>query len=808
VTAALLVAATAVLVAGAWHTDQAHATEVTGTFGKTSVGGSSDYFNYERKRVNRYSLPVAATVTKLSIYLAPTETSGQQVLKGIVYSDVSGKPGALLGVSEQLTFTSTSATGWYELRFATPLKLAAGNYWIGVITGPTATVTGFRYDNVSAARDYNANSYSAGASNPFGSATVDNVQISLYASYTTQSSPPANTAPPGITGTARQGQTLTETHGAWTNEPISYSYQWQQCNSLGEGCLPISGATSQTYLPTTADVEHTIRVQETAANAAGSSSPATSAATAVVKPAAPANTALPTISGAAQEGQTLTASSGSWTGEPTSYAYQWQRCNASGGSCAAITGATGQTYTAAPADVGSTLRLAVTASNSAGASSPATSAQTAVVATQSSDPVLAAGGDVACPSGDTENPCKQATTASLIAGQHPSAVAVLGDSQYSSGLLSEYNSTGAYNATWGLFNPIVHPAPGNHEYAASSTASGYFTYFGSAAGNGNYSYELGSWHVVSLNSDCTNSGCQDSIAGTTSSAEVSWLTSDLAAHPNQCILAYWHHPRFSSGWVGNSPGVGSFWTALYAAHADMVLNGHDHMYERFAQQDPTQSATSQGLREFVVGTGGESLFPRGTIQPNMQAVDNSHVGALFLTLHRGSYGWAFRATDGTVLDSGSTSCHSQPATSAAATLSAVSQASLSPATGQLPTVQAAAALAGTASPVEARLRFTARPVSTTLQAAEQRGIPVDVHCSRACDVSIAIRAHVGRLNVTIASYRETERQIPRAWSRVLLRLSHRRVARLGRAPLHLSFAAVDASNEWRTATSTLALVSR
>src|SRR5205823_1300793 len=209
----------------------------------------------------------------------------------------------------------------------------------------------------------------------------DDDQMSLYASYTTQtaSSPPANTAPPGISGTAQQGQTLTETHGTWTNEPTSYSYQWQQCNSLGEGCLPISGAISQTYVPTAADVEHTLRVQETASNSGGASSPASSAQSAVVKPAAPTNTALPAISGSAQAGQTLTASNGSWSGEPTSYAYQWQRCNSSGGSCAAITGATAQTYPAPPAALRTSLRVADTASNSGGASSPASSAQTAVV---------------------------------------------------------------------------------------------------------------------------------------------------------------------------------------------------------------------------------------------------------------------------------------------------------------------------------------------------------------------------------------------------------------------------------------------
>jgi acid phosphatase type 7 len=272
-------------------------------------------------------------------------------------------------------------------------------------------------------------------------------------------------------------------------------------------------------------------------------------------------------------------------------------------------------------------------------------------------PLLAAVGDIACPSGDTHDACQQLATANLTAGQQPSAVAVLGDNQYESGLLSEYDGAGAYNSTWGQFNPIVYPTPGNHEYAASSSASGYFTYFGARAPSAYYSYELGSWHIVSLNSNCTDLACLNSPGGKASSAEVSWLRSDLAVHPNQCILAYWHHPRFSSGGVGNSPGVAPFWEALYAAHADVVLNGHDHMYERFGQQDPGQHPTSAGIREFVVGTGGMSLFGPGIVQPNTEFLDNKHFGVLFLTLHPGSYDWAFRATDGTVLDSGSTACH-------------------------------------------------------------------------------------------------------------------------------------------------------
>jgi hypothetical protein len=153
------------------------------TFGKTTVGAGTDSFLADRKRVNRYALAAAGSVTKLSIYLAPTGTAGQQLLKGLIYADSSGAPGGLLGVSEPLTFKSTNAAGWYDLVFASPVKLAAGNYWIGVITGASSYVAGFRYDAVSGARDYNPNVYTSAPSNPFGTPSVDPEQTSLYATY-------------------------------------------------------------------------------------------------------------------------------------------------------------------------------------------------------------------------------------------------------------------------------------------------------------------------------------------------------------------------------------------------------------------------------------------------------------------------------------------------------------------------------------------------------------------------------------------------------------------------------------------------
>jgi hypothetical protein len=190
---------------------------------------------------------------------------------------------------------------------------------------------------------------------------------------------PVNTALPTITGTPQQGQTLTDSHGSWTNSPTSYTYQWLQCNGSGQICTNISAATNQTYVPTPDDVRHTIEVQETATGAGGTASPAVSGPTSVILPAIPVNMTPPTISGTAQLGLMLTEHHGSWSNNPTNFQIQWLNCGATGAPCNRIANATNQTYVPSTGDVGDELKVEEKASNAGGTSLPADSAATAAV---------------------------------------------------------------------------------------------------------------------------------------------------------------------------------------------------------------------------------------------------------------------------------------------------------------------------------------------------------------------------------------------------------------------------------------------
>jgi hypothetical protein len=196
---------------------------------------------------------------------------------------------------------------------------------------------------------------------------------------------------------------------------------------------------------------------------------------------------------------------------------------------------------------------------------------------------------------------------------------------------------------------------GNHDYGTAG-AAGYFGYFGAAAGDstkGYYSYDLGAWHVIALNANCTIVSC---AAG---SAQERWLRADLAAHPNLCTLAYWHQPRFSSGTThGSSTTVGPLWQALYDGHADLVLSAHEHNYERFGPLDPSGGVDPvRGLRSFVVGTGGRSHYPLGSPLPGSEARNGDTFGVLQLTLKANGFDWQFVPEAGkSFRDAGSAGC--------------------------------------------------------------------------------------------------------------------------------------------------------
>ncbi|MDX6647555.1 MAG: hypothetical protein QOK40_3282 [Miltoncostaeaceae bacterium] len=307
----------------------------------------------------------------------------------------------------------------------------------------------------------------------------------------------------------------------------------------------------------------------------------------------------------------------------------------------------------------------VKAIDAAGNLSPASNALSLTTAPPpAADPVIAAAGDIACEpsnanlSGANISSCQQMAVSDLLVGAQLSAVLALGDNQYNCGGLQAFQQS--FDPSWGRVKSIIRPAPGNHEYltcdSTNPNASGYFSYFGAAASpatNGYYSYDTGAWHLIVLNSQCSAAGG----CGPTS-PQGTWLANDLATHNNICTLAYWHIPLFSSG--GRTSGtVKPFWDQLHAAGVDVVLNGHDHSYERFAPQTPGAGADpARGIRAFVVGTGGANHTAFRTISANSEVRNDSTFGVLELTLHPGGYDWGFVAQQGAAFtDAGSASCH-------------------------------------------------------------------------------------------------------------------------------------------------------
>ena len=285
----------------------------------------------------------------------------------------------------------------------------------------------------------------------------------------------------------------------------------------------------------------------------------------------------------------------------------------------------------------------------------------------SGDPVVEAAGDIACSpfDGRFNSTCGMRATSDLILGDSAvDNVLALGDLQYECGSYSDFLAS--HDPSWGRVAAMTWPALGNHEYqrgndpfghACPGQGLGYFQYWGSRVagptGNGYYSWDLGSWHLVSLNSECGFVPC------TPTSAQTTWLKNDLDNSSAPCTLAYWHRPRFTGKKDGPIGSTGPFWDLLYSHNAELVLNGHKHAYARFAPLTPAGVIdTTNGVRQFISGTGGKS---RGLVPSTFAMVEKvdpaRRYGVLRLVLHPTSYDYEFIATDGTIVDSGTTACH-------------------------------------------------------------------------------------------------------------------------------------------------------
>jgi acid phosphatase type 7 len=296
------------------------------------------------------------------------------------------------------------------------------------------------------------------------------------------------------------------------------------------------------------------------------------------------------------------------------------------------------------------------------------------------DPLIAAAGDIACDPADpgynngagTADRCRQRATSDLLVGAPLAAVLPLGDIQYDSASLS--NIQAVYDPTWGRVKSISRPILGNHE----GSGMGYFDYFNGPSvadgpagprGKGWYSFDVGSWHLVALNSNCSRpADTTDVVDCGKGSEQEQWLRADLAAHPTACTLAYSHHARYSSGHDGSNTFMQPLWEALADADVEILLSSHSHNYERFAPLDRNGNPDqARGIRQFVVGTGG-AFFTGGldSLEYHSEVAQNHTFGVLFLTLHPSSYDWRFVPEAGRAFtDSGSTSCHGPPSPSPA-----------------------------------------------------------------------------------------------------------------------------------------------
>ncbi|MGW4648130.1 discoidin domain-containing protein [Kitasatospora sp. NPDC004289] len=262
---------------------------------------------------------------------------------------------------------------------------------------------------------------------------------------------------------------------------------------------------------------------------------------------------------------------------------------------------------------------------------------------------VVAAGDIAAQCTASDSNCAHPKTAKLAQQINPKFYLTMGDNQYDDARLQDFKNY--YDKTWGAFKAKTHPVPGNHEtYDPAGSLSGYKSYFGAIAypqGKSYYSFDEGNWHFLALDSNAFDQ-----------SAQIDWLKADLAANSKKCIAAYFHHPLYSSGGHGNDPVSKPVWKILYGAKADLILNGHDHHYERFAPQDPDGKAVADGIVEIVGGMGGAEPYPIEQIQPNSEKRISGDYGVLKLDFTDSGYSWTYVGTDNKVKDtSPKYSCH-------------------------------------------------------------------------------------------------------------------------------------------------------
>jgi PKD repeat protein len=483
------------------------------------------------------------------------------------------------------------------------------------------------------------------ASHTYAAAGTFTVQVSVtdqdggtgsdQATVTVLASPLPNQAPTARPGGPYSADAIVAFNGATSSDPdnnLPLTYAW----TFGDGATGSGVTPSHTYA---AAGSYTVTLVVTDALGLASAPASTSATIANVVPAVSAGPDVSVNLGAPFNLNATFTDPGGATDAPWSWTIAWGDGASAAGSTSVLGGpiAASHTYVAPGAY---TVQVSVTdkdgGTGTDGAVVTVTDPAAAVV-------IVGAGNSTRCDLTDDE---KTALLLDGIAG----TVFTTGDNVRASGSLADFQS--CYDPTWGRQKARTRPAAGDLDYQTAG-AAGYFSYFGAAAGTagqGYYSYDLGAWHIIVLNSN---------ISMAVGSAQEVWLKADLAANARQCVLAYWHHPRFSSYSTAVRPEVKPLWDALYAAGADVVLNGHYRLYERFAPQTPAEVRDdATGIRQFTVGTGGHGVEPFGTPRPNSEVRSSGTFGVLKLTLRATGYDWQFVPVAGqTFTDAGTTACH-------------------------------------------------------------------------------------------------------------------------------------------------------